>query len=151
MYRKSSLRLAAWNYTSPGPYFVTVCTANRRPWFSDEALRGVVIDGLRRAADELSVHVHDMVVASDHLHALVTLPGWANVDLGKWVGRGKVLIGRRLAIGYPEGGQCPPLRRFWQNQFYDHVIRNDEDFRVKAQYIVNHPFKEPGFTWSEWH
>ena len=38
-YRIESARLRSWDYTSPGWYFVTVCTRNKENFFDD------VIDG----------------------------------------------------------------------------------------------------------
>ncbi|MGN0540943.1 MAG: hypothetical protein ACI4IZ_04865, partial [Acutalibacteraceae bacterium] len=29
----------------------------------------------------------------------------------------------------------------WQNKFYDHIIRDEDDYLTKAQYIENNPAK----------
>jgi hypothetical protein len=41
--------------------------------------------------------------------------------------------------------------KIWQRLFYDHIIRNDKDFIEKAKYIENHPLKEEGDIFVEWH
>jgi len=35
--------------------------------------------------------------------------------------------------------------RIWQDEYFDRIIRNDEEFWEKVQYILNNPFK----TWPE--
>jgi hypothetical protein len=32
-YRRASNRLASWDYSSAGAYFITICTQNRLDWF----------------------------------------------------------------------------------------------------------------------
>jgi len=40
-YRVEPTRLRGWEYTSPGMYFITICTRELRPYFG-EILQGAV-------------------------------------------------------------------------------------------------------------
>ncbi|PWT87523.1 MAG: hypothetical protein C5B54_12195 [Acidobacteria bacterium] len=41
--------------------------------------------------------------------------------------------------------------KFWQDEYYDHLIRNDDDFAHSIEYTLNNPVKA-GFCklWKEW-
>ena len=61
--------------------------------------------------------------------------------------RGKVRMTQMII-----GQVSLPLRdRIWQRSFYEHIIRDENDFSQKAQYIENHPIKEEGNIYAEWH
>lgn len=32
-------------------------------------------------------------------------------------------------------------KSFWQSKFYDHIIRNEEDYIIHLQYIEENPYK----------
>lgn len=39
-------------------------------------------------------------------------------------------------------GNLPPFQqKLWQKSFYDHVIRNEQDYLETWEYIVNNPTK----------
>jgi REP element-mobilizing transposase RayT len=66
----------------------------------------------------------------DHFHALVGT-GDSGLTLGDICGRFQSLSTRRF-WKYEDG-------RLWQRQFFDHVIRNHEDFWECVEYIRMNP------------
>jgi putative transposase len=81
-YRIPSTRLDNWNYGCPGPYFVTICTNGRYPFF------GKIENGVMRlteigeiTVDQLlktptiwpHVELDEWVVMPDHVHAIVVI------------------------------------------------------------------------------
>lgn len=32
-------------------------------------------------------------------------------------------------------------KKLWQRNYFEHVIRNDEDYKTRAEYIINNPLK----------
>jgi len=81
-YRIPSSRLSGWDYTSPGYYFVTICTYNHQTFF------GRVIDGqvnLSPLGDiarefwlEIPTHFHrtcldEFVIMPNHIHGIVII------------------------------------------------------------------------------
>ena len=81
-YRTESSRLTHWDYSWPGLYFVTVCTANKICWFG-EVVDGKMVDSdfgsiARRQWDESfdirkELKCHAFVLMPNHLHAIVEL------------------------------------------------------------------------------
>ncbi|MDK2873104.1 MAG: REP-associated tyrosine transposase [Desulfomicrobiaceae bacterium] len=82
LYHRRSIRLKGYDYTQPGAYFITICTANR------ECLFGEVVDGKMRL-NEIGKIVWDewlktaelrprvvldaFVVMPNHLHGIIVL------------------------------------------------------------------------------
>jgi putative transposase len=143
MKRKNSLRLKDYDYSLPGPYFFTICTFTRKEIFKEQDIRDKVIEVFKNLAGKLGVTIHAIVVASNHIHGIVTLPDDKRIILWQYIGMAKVRITQTI-IGQDATLSLPLRDRIWQRSFYEHVIRDEEDFSEKAQYIVNHPIKEVG-------
>jgi putative transposase len=56
------------------------------------------------------------------------------------------------ACGVREHGWLPFPGRLWQRNYYDHVIRNEDDLAATRGYILNNPLawaldeENPGFS-----
>ncbi len=145
-YRKNSLRLKNFDYRLPGPYFVTICTNKRINLFKCSTVRDKLTEIIKTVGSDLSAQIHSISIATDHIHGLFSLPEDKKVSLSKFAAITKV----RITQFFREGRVNPPLR-VWQRGFYDHVIRNENDFLEKVQYMENHPIKEESNTYIEWH
>jgi putative transposase len=69
---RKQLRLPDHDYSLPGSYFVTICASNRRPIFTNKALRRIVLEAslaLQRASGHVSLDA--FVIMPDHVHGLV--------------------------------------------------------------------------------
>ncbi len=85
----------------------------------------------------VDVHVDCYVIMPDHVHLILVLGckdapprAAAPISLSKVVNTLKSLATKR----YGE-----PL---WQDEYYDHIIRNDTDLNEIRTYIQNNPLKE---------
>ena len=83
---------------------------------------GLHADSVCRQAETLAY-----VVMPDHVHWLVRLQPQGS--LGEAARRYKALFS--LALGEP----------VWQRGFHDHALRDDEDLRAVARYIVANPLR----------
>jgi len=73
------------------------------------------------------------VLMPDHLHCFVALaPGGLN--LSKWVQILKVTLAKSLRT---EGEAGP----YWQKGFFDHVVRSDESYGQKWEYVRHNPVR----------
>lgn len=140
--RKNSLRLRSWDYSLPGPYFVTICSLDRYPYFTHDEVREKVIGSIRSVGADLSARMNAAVVAEDHIHLLVHLPEDHSVTLARYVSLVKIRITQAGISAH---------RNIWQRSYYDHVIRDEADQVARMQYIEHHPLKEPGNLSAEWH
>ena len=132
--RRKPLRLAGFDYASPRPFFVTVCTDDRRHLFADHRVGREMLQCILDGAEDSAFTVLAVCVMPDHWHALVMPLGTPN-ELGRMVRAAKGRATARLrALGI--------RGRIWQARFYDHVVRAEEDLRKEAEYIVNNPVRK---------
>jgi len=129
------------NCVPGGTYFFTLALADRR---SDllvreiAALRAAVV----RTRRLYPLHVDAWVVLPEHMHAVWTLPaGDADFSL-RWT-----LIKRWFSAAIPA---CEPRsasraakgeRGVWQRRFWEHTVRDAEDFARHVDYVHFNPVK----------
>lgn len=78
----------------------------------------------------------------DHFHALIGI-GDSGLTLGRIVGDFKSLATREFWKFY-DG-------KMWQRQFYDHVIRNQQDSEETVKYIRLNPVEAKLIdNWEDW-
>ena len=152
--RRRSLRLRDYDYASEGAYFITVCVHLR------SCLFGTVVDGEMRlnAAGQTIHDVWDglgavpgvepdlMVVMPNHLHGIVVLAGTEGdrqvpprVTLSSVVQRFKSETTVRYIRGVRQNGWPKFSKMLWQRNYYEHVIRDDEDLIRIQEYILGNP------------
>ena len=154
--KRKQVRLPQYDYSAPGAYFVTVCTANRRCILS-EIRRGdpcgrpelrlteygeIVVQCLKQTEELYAVQITPYVIMPNHIHFICTI-GWerATARVAPTLGRIVGAIKSRSANGCRETGLEGPL---WQRGYHEHVIRNENDFREIGNYIDGNPAK-----WAE--
>lgn len=114
-------------------YFITAVTKERSPIFADLHTARLLIREMHVIHDEGIVSSLAWVVMPDHLHWLFQLGD--NVSLKKAVG---LLKGRSSRLINKHLGQKGAL---WQAAFHDHALREEEDLREIARYIVANPLR----------
>jgi len=121
-------------------YYLTCCLHNRRPLLRSARSAQTLLDlyaGYRNRGDIL---LHGYVIMPDHYHVIVTLLTQPSVS--GLVRRIHSAFARRWRCW--AGDEAPALRerphgRIWQRRFYDHVIRDEEDWRTKLSYMHGNP------------
>ncbi|HSW39300.1 MAG TPA: hypothetical protein VLL97_07400 [Acidobacteriota bacterium] len=48
---------------------------------------------------------------------------------------------KRYADGVKQNGWCPFPGKLWQRNYYEHIIRDDDELNRIREYIVNNPAK----------
>ncbi len=162
---RRSIRLAGYDYAQPGGYFVTICTQDREPLLgevfememhlsevghiaSEEWVRSAQIrPGL--TLDEFIVmpnHIHGIVVITDVVgaHSCAPLPDAPLPDaplrqrqprsLPSFVAQFKATATRRI-----NDRRGTPGTQVWQRNYYEHIVRNDEELERIRQYIESNP------------
>jgi len=125
-------------------YFFTVVTHRRQPILT----RPVVLDALREAFRKVQqtrpFKLDAIVILPDHLHAIWVLPP-GDADFGaRWA-----MVKRRVsrAVGHLAAPVATPSMKarhesgFWQRRFWEHLIRDDEDYARHMDYIHFNPVK----------
>jgi len=131
------------HYQPGGHYFFTVVTASRRPLLIDhvERLRQAFRHVLRARPFVLEA----IVVLPDHLHTLWRLPEGDADYSQRWS-----LLKRKFSAGLPATPANPSQAQrrekgIWQRRFWEHTIRDAEDWRRHLDYIHYNPVKH-GYT-----
>ena len=147
-HHRRSIRLRGYDYAQPGAYFVTICTRNKELFFED--------DGIRIIAERcwLAIPKHFPYVQLD---AWVVMPNHVHGVL--WiVRRGVQLNAPTRGISPRRGTLSVVVRTYkaavttqcrrdgygyfgWQRNYYEHIVRNEEELNRIREYIFNNPLR----------
>lgn len=114
--------------------FLTLVTAGRRPWLFHGEAKNEVLNALRETREHHRFKHHAHVLLHDHLHLLLS-PHRA-VEIPRLISSFKLSVLARLKISSSgiDG-------RLWQRRYYDHIIRDTEDFARHLDYLHFNPVK----------
>ena len=126
-------------YQSGARYFFTVVTENREPLLIEniERLRAA----FRLCLSRYPFEIEAIVVLPDHLHTVWRLPeGDANFSK-RWM-----VIKRKFSAGLPsrvvsDSKTNKREKGVWQRRFWEHCIRDENDWRQHVDYIHFNPVK----------
>jgi REP element-mobilizing transposase RayT len=126
-----------------GPlYFVTFCTHQRRPFLARDEVHAAFVLFAERAEREFNIGVGRYVIMPDPVHLFVR--GGEDFRLGRWVGLLKQALAKASNLARAK-------TQLWQEGFFDHVLRSDESYSQKWNYVRENPMRA-GFIKSaeEW-
>ena len=175
--RRRSIRLQNYDYSSPGAYFVTVCTENKGNALGEIIGDEMQLNELGRIVEECwidlpnripNIKLDEFAIMPNHVHfiLIITPPNAAERGVGahtvgaihelplrcvvdksvehridrrrmllpKTVGRFKMVSSKRIN----QIRKLPGVK-FWQRNYYEHVIRTEADLNAIRQYIRNNP------------
>jgi putative transposase len=133
-------------YVPGGTYFLTLVTFQRWALFGDVGNISRLREALATVRAEMPFDVVGAVVLPEHCHFMWTLPE-NDEDFSKRVGRLKVLFTKDLPAGLRGGQALSPSRLskresgVWQRRFWEHLIRDERDFRRHMDYVHYNPVK----------
>jgi putative transposase len=113
----------------PPLFFVTFCTRDRRSISSLPEVHAAFEKYAARASTEFNIAVGRYVIMPDHIHVFVR--GGPEFILSLWVGGLKRALA--VSVGMP--------RRLWQAGFFDHVLRSEESYSQKWDYVRDNPVR----------
>ncbi len=158
--KRKSTRLKNYDYSTPGAYFITICTKNRRCIFSDISVGaihespvltlkeyGKIADRIIQTLDNrFNIEIPKYVIMPNHIHLLVVItdpvilrairesPLRARSLLSKVIGYMKMNISKEIHKTNPD-------ETLWQRSFHDHIIRDQKDYERLWTYIQINPCK----------
>ena len=124
-------------------YYITIVTHQRNPILIDniELLR----ESFKYAKNKFSFRIQAIVVMPDHLHMIIDVMN--PKEYPKIISSMKRYFSKNCNPKFYEDvfqshhrekmGYLP----VWQKRFYEHTIRDEQDFNIKLQYIHNNPLK----------
>ena len=117
-------------------YFFTVVTHGRYPSFASEERVALLREAFRMTRRERPFVVEAAVILPDHLHCLWRLPTGDADFSGRWR-EIKKRVSRRLAPAANDRRE----RAVWQRRFWEHLIRDEQDWRNHLDYIHYNPVR----------
>lgn len=150
-YARHSMRYPRYDYRLAGGYFVTIALANREPRFgrvehgvmAHNTVGRMVIDVWESLPERYpSVMLDEFIVMPDHFHGIVFLMNHHvndGVSLSEVIRVFKSVTTTRYIAGVREHGWPRFDRHLWQPNYYDHIVRNDDDLETRRRYIEGNP------------
>ena len=142
-------RLEAFDYASDGTYFITICTENRKcilsritvgatigrpPEVAPTKIGQCVNDAIISISSHYAgVFVDRYVIMPNHVHLLLRIDNggrpMAAPTVSRIINHTKGFVSKQCGISV------------WQKGFYDHIIRDERDYLIRAKYIEDNPAK----------
>ena len=153
--KRKPTRLKEYDYSTPGAYFITICTHNKKYLFSNivGAIHELPENKLTQYGefvkqiieilpDRFNASIPKYVIMPNHIHLILIIDDRAIREsplqyhrsvIDKMVGFLKMNVSKKMHNTYNE--------KIWQRSYHDHIIRDDSDYEAIWEYIDNNPLK----------
>ena len=115
IHHRRSIRLKGYDYSKPGAYYITVCTKNR---VGAKQSKNNIIEQLFQNASPLQGRPKG------------TRPGSLSSIMQNYIS----ITTRKI-----NQIRKTPGKKLWQRNFYEHIIRNDNELNKIREYIIHNP------------
>ncbi len=153
--KRKANRLANYDYDTNGMYFITVCTKNKQRILSEIAVGGddpgapqvllseygAVVERNLLKMDKIysAVSVERYVIMPNHIHLLLRIGSDLDCTNGAPRSSPPTNTVSRFVTALKKFTNKESGSDLWQRGFYDHIIRDDEDYLIKSEYIDKNP------------
>ncbi len=154
--------MKGYDYSQAGAYFITICTKNR------ECLLGEIKNGeiilneygeiarkewIKSQIIRKEMKLDEFIIMPNHIHGIVIIDHGTNIvgangrsplrdfrmepkSISSFVAGYKSSVTKQINL-------VRKLPRFsvWQQNYYEHIIRNETELNALREYIVNNPLK----------
>lgn len=152
IHNRQSIRLQGFDYSQEGSYFITICTQGHQPLFGEIIKEEMAINQIGKIVNDQwfqlpgrfnGIQLGAFVVMPNHIHGIISIevssPGQT---IGKIIGAYKSLAANEY-IKLCKANNLP-VEKLWQRNYYEHIIRDEEDYYRIVDYIENNPLR-----WNE--
>lgn len=148
-YRRS-IRLKDYDYATPGIYFLTICTKDRKDLFGEIKSGRIILNDLGSVVNDMwvaipdripAVRIDEFVIMPNHLHGLLEIqdrqlrPDEKRWKLGQIVAYFKYISTKQYNYLLLSGDLC----KLWQRNYYEHIVRNERRLVAIREYISGNP------------
>ncbi|TRU69121.1 MAG: transposase [Microcystis viridis Mv_BB_P_19951000_S69] len=138
------------NYRRPhvfgGTFFITQVTYQREPWLCCDVARKALRQGIEKVRVKYPFVIDAFVLLPDHFHCLWTLPD-DDQDFSVRLRLIKTYVtkhyGQALGVNHEvsRSRQKRGEGNLWQRRFWEHLIRDEQDFATHCDYIHDNPVR----------
>ena len=142
-------RSKGFDYSKTGTYFLTICTKARKRLFAPVGADSISARMVERTFLE-TIRQYDgfdspiFVIMPNHFHAIIIISR-ADMESAPTVLEMIQSFKRYSTVEYTKmvkDGILPPFdKQIWQRSFYDHIIRNRDDYSGICRYICENPLR----------
>ncbi len=157
---RRSIRLKGYDYSADGAYFITICVRDRECLLGEIYDRQMILNEygsiVRDVWEDLPNRVSDIdldeyIIMPNHFHAIISINKslesteiYKSLDIDDIKARRKMIlpkvVGRFKMLTAKAINQKREIEgSFWQRNYYERVIRSEEDCQIVRQYIINNP------------
>lgn len=157
--KRKRLRLLDFDYSTPGAYFITICTHNRKNTLSH--IVGAIHESpetkltefgkiaeriINNIPEYFKATIDRYVIMPNHIHLIIIIADDEELRaIRESPLRGRSVISKM--IGYIKMNASKKIHNLygntivWQRGFHDHIIRDRQDYEKIAKYIFENPIK----------
>ncbi|MDP2755953.1 MAG: hypothetical protein Q8P40_16445 [Nitrospirota bacterium] len=169
IHHRRSIRLKDYDYSQAGAYYVTICIQGKVCLLGDIADGVMALNDAGRMIEKWwcklpekfeFIELDEYVVMPNHFHGIINIVGAVGADLcvcpdnrNKNINQGehtgsplhrivqwfKTMITNEYIHGVKQYNWPPFSGRFWQRNYYEHIIRNEDELNKIREYIVRNP------------
>ena len=132
------------NFVPGGTYFFTVTLRVRNSRQLVESIDLLRL-AFRKTLEAKPFQIDAMVVLPEHLHSIWTLPPNDSDYPGRWKAIKSVFTRELEKIGGSVDKRKDGSALIWQRRYWEHLLRDDDDFARHIDYIHYNPVKH-GYT-----
>lgn len=120
-----------WIFPHHPVFFITFCTYHRKKVLATDPVHSAFVRFATNAYLDHNVAVGRYVIMPDHIHLFVCGPH--DFELGRWIVMLKQYLGKQI-----HASRSLPM---WQRGFFDHLLRSDESYAQKWNYVRENPVR----------
>lgn len=161
IHHRRSIRLKNYDYSKSGAYFITICNHERELYFEKYS---ELVNIINQQWDNLesrytNIILDEFIVMPNHIHGIIFIentdflnltekkradvkpaPTGVNIKLGDIICSFKSLCVNQW-LQYIKANNIAARGKFWQRNYYEKIIRNEEQLNKIRQYIIDNPMK----------
>lgn len=167
IHHRRSIRLKEYDYSLEGMYCITICVNNRECLFGEIVNEEMVLNESGCMAKKVwlslperfpEIRVDEFIIMPNHMHGIIiidrenvgaipcgcpetgragTRP--APTKIGNVIGAFKSLTTNEYIRNVHQNNWKPFEKKLWQRNYYEQIIRNEEELNRIREYIVNNP------------
>ncbi len=114
-------------------YFITAVTEDRKPWLTGAEDASIVLNALYFLRDRGDFKLYSFVIMPDHIHFLAWSAGKKTIA--------SIMHSLKSFTAKAINKRNKRSGKIWQDNYYEHAVRNKADFDEKLNYIHRNPLE----------
>lgn len=137
IHHRRSIRLPDFDYSKPGYFFVTICTQDRTELFGHVSKGCMYLNDAGKMIETYicnlpnrfsNIEIDPYVIMPNHIHFVLHNHGaYKSLTTNEYIRRVK----QDGWVGFPG--------RLWQRNYYERIIRDDDELQRVRTYISDNP------------